>query len=549
MYCPASDKFVQPTFFGTSLMNSLDPTNRYILLGNKIDWNDLIDKVSAYFPSNVGRPTEPLRLMVGLNMVKYIENLSDNRVLQYYLENPYVQLFCGAVELQVETPCTDVTLSNFRNKIGEDGCNLLLEASVNIHDLGPEREDVTKVILDTSAQCKNIAYPKDIDLLVKTAHGCVKIAKEYNIPLRNTYNNQISQCLKTVRFEKSTKAEKKKEIRKAKKRIFTMTYALYRDLLRKMTPEQQLAKQDKLDIFKKVIEQSNINKTPVDLLREECNLVLDEIGKCVKVCDDTGISITDRTRDKINNLTDELGKATGRGLEKTLRNILASLKSIANRLVKRIQKYLDDNGITDITDELKSELIRIKDSLAATIKDNRIYSLHEPHVRCITKGKAGVEHEYGSKVSIALTKKSAIIVGACNFAGNTHDSNTVAGTIDNVEESTGIRPEEVWADRGYRGAQDKNPDIAVHIPSNPTADMTKEEKKQAREDFGRRSSIEPVIGHVKNDFRLRRNYLKGEIGDSINLLLACAAFNLKKWMNLRAKEAEEAKNQAKKSNS
>ena len=328
-----------------------------------------------------------------------------------------------------------------------------------------------------------------------------------------------------------------------------MTYALYRDLLRKMTPEQQLAKQDKLDIFKKVIEQSNINKTPVDLLREECNLVLDEIGKCVKVCDDTGISITDRTRDKINNLTDELGKATGRGLEKTLRNILASLKSIANRLVKRIQKYLDDNGITDITDELKSELIRIKDSLAATIKDNRIYSLHEPHVRCITKGKAGVEHEYGSKVSIALTKKSAIIVGACNFAGNTHDSNTVAGTIDNVEESTGIRPEEVWADRGYRGAQDKNPDITVHIPSNPTADMTKEEKKQAREDFGRRSSIEPVIGHVKNDFRLRRNYLKGEIGDSINLLLACAAFNLKKWMNLRAKEAEEAKNQAKKSNS
>ncbi|MBQ7738959.1 MAG: transposase, partial [Desulfovibrionaceae bacterium] len=62
---------------------------------------------------------------------------------------------------------------------------------------------------------------------------------------------------------------------------------------------------------------------------------------------------------------------------------------------------------------------------------------------------------------------------------------------------------------------------------------------------GRRSSIEPVIGHVKNDFRLRRNYLKGEIGDSINFLLACAAFNLKKWMNLRAKETKRRKSKLK----
>ena len=55
-------------------------------------------------------------------------------------------------------------------------------------------------------------------------------------------------------------------------------------------------------------------------------------------------------------------------------------------------------------------------------------------------------------------------------------------------------------------------------------------KRKARKNFGRRSAIEPVIGHVKNDFRLARNYLKGTIGDAINLLLAVAAFNFKKWM-------------------
>ena len=87
--------------------------------------------------------------------------------------------------------------------------------------------------------------------------------------------------------------------------------------------------------------------------------------------------------------------------------------------------FVVHNDITDITNELKFKIIIVKDSLAATIKDNRIYSLHEPHIRCITKGKAGVEHEYVSKVSIVLTKKSTIIVCACNFAGNTHDSNTL----------------------------------------------------------------------------------------------------------------------------
>ena len=79
---------------------------------------------------------------------------------------------------------------------------------------------------------------------------------------------------------------------------------------------------------------------------------------------------------------------------------MASLKSTANRLVKKNLKYFDDNDITDITNELKSKIIRIKDSLAATIKDNHIYSLHEPYVSCIKNGKACVEHEYGSKVSI-----------------------------------------------------------------------------------------------------------------------------------------------------
>ena len=66
------------------------------------------------------------------------------------------------------------------------------------------------------------------------------------------------------------------------------------------------------------------------------------------------------------------------------------------------------------------------------------------------------------------------------------------------------------------------------------ANASQYEKRKARKNFGRRSAIEPVIGHLKNGFRLARNYLKGTIGDSINLLFAATAFNIRKWLNALA---------------
>ena len=61
--------------------------------------------------------------------------------------------------------------------------------------------------------------------------------------------------------------------------------------------------------------------------------------------------------------------------------------------------------------------------------------------------------------------------------------------------------------------------------------MKLDKKEQKRKKFKKRAGIEPIIGHVKSDHRMQRNYLKGFVGDEINLLMACSAFNLKKWMN------------------
>ena len=85
------------------------------------------------------------------------------------------------------------------------------------------------------------------------------------------------------------------------------------------------------------------------------------------------------------------------------------------------------------------------------------------------------------------------------------------------------------ADRGYRGKSKIN-DTQIVTPKPARKNATKEAIALARKRFRRRAGIEPVIGHLKSDHRLNRNFLKGFEGDQINLLMAAAAFNFKKWM-------------------
>ncbi|MEM8900621.1 MAG: transposase, partial [Bacteroidota bacterium] len=163
---------------------------------------------------------------------------------------------------------------------------------------------------------------------------------------------------------------------------------------------------------------------------------------------------------------------------------------------------------------------------------DKIYSLHATEVACIAKGKAFPKYEFGSKVALVKTKMSGIIVSAQNFQGNPHDSHTLLDTFLQYNRITDGLPKVAIVDRGFRGA---NKVLGVDIlkPDTSTKGKSAYQKAKARKRFRRRASIEPVIGHLKDRFKLKRNWLKGTKGDQINVSLAAAAFNFKKWMNLR----------------
>jgi IS5 family transposase len=201
------------------------------------------------------------------------------------------------------------------------------------------------------------------------------------------------------------------------------------------------------------------------------------------------------------------------------------LKTIANALLRDINRKLPE----DRRNIHMKELEFYQKAVNQQRQDKKkIYSLHEPEVCCISKGKEHKKYEFGNKAAIAMTKTDCLIVGVKSFR-NEYDGDTLQEVIKQIAAISGKSPEKAFCDRGFRGRKTEGC-TAIIIPKAPTSQTTEHFKRKARRDFGRRSAIEPVIGHVKNDFRLARNYLKGTIGDAINLLLAVAAFNFRKWM-------------------
>ncbi len=166
---------------------------------------------------------------------------------------------------------------------------------------------------------------------------------------------------------------------------------------------------------------------------------------------------------------------------------------------------------------------------------NKIYSLHEIDAYAINKGKDHKGYEFGTKASIAITKESGIIVGVAAHKTNIHDSKTLQEVLTNGSNNRTTPIIEAICDRGYKGIKEiviNENTTTISIPSTIQKKDTKEQINIKKEKFRKRASIEPIIGHLKSDYRMARNYLKGFIGDEINLLLAATAFNLKKWMNI-----------------
>ena len=222
-------------------------------------------------------------------------------------------------------------------------------------------------------------------------------------------------------------------------------------------------------------------------------------------------------------LAAQRGRRTKGGADRA-RKAARRLKTIAGRVVRQLDAAVPQESRDRRWVETAKKILSQKRS-----DSGKIYSLHEPEVYCVSKGKEHKKYEFGAKASLVVGKNGGVILGAYSLPENDYDGHALEPTLKQVERVAGYRPAVAIGDKGFRG-QSHCGETEVVTPGRGKKSASVYEKRKARKRFRRRAAIEPRIGHLKSDFRLDRNFLKGQIGDAINLLLAAAASNLSLWM-------------------
>ena len=399
-----------------TLNEQCDPRHPLRKLGERIPWRHFEEAFGEYY-SEEGRPAKPVRLMVGLLLLKQMNDQSDEDVVERWVENPYWQQFCGMSDFQWQLPCDPSDLVYFRQRIGEQGVTLILAVSAQMHG---ERAKESEVVVDSTVQEKNVTYPLDTKQYRKIIIRCWKLADKNAVPLRRRYRKEVRACVMAQRLRKDPR--KRKAARRGHRRLRTIAGALMRELERKLPAVIREEQKDNFTLYRRVLAQK-----PQDT--------------------------------------------------------------------------------------------------------EKIYSLHEPHIYCVAKGKEHKKYEFGTKASVAMTKTHGVIVAAVAHEKNLYDAHTLPEVLDQAEAITDTRAARAIVDRGYRGRKFVD-GTEILVPGRALRGQSQAKSAAMRKRFRRRAAIEPVISHLKHDFRLMRCFLKGFRGDQLNLMLAAAAWNFRKWMRL-----------------
>ena len=313
-------------------------------------------------------------------------------------------------------PCAASELVHFRNRIGEEGMELILAESIRVNTDHDNEDHFDTALIDSTVQEKNITYPTDAKLHKKIIKNVLKIVHDNCLPLRQSYMRTLKGIYRSQRFRNHPKNRKK---------------ALKAD---------------------------------------------------------------------------------------------RQLKTIAGRLVREPERNLGGRKGYEKMFELYYRVLSQNRK-----SKNKVYSLHEPDVVCVSKGKDHKQYEFGNKVSI-LRSWSGLILGACSFR-NEYDGHTIEKTLEQTQRMTGRQVDKLAGDRGYRGIKQIGK-TKILIPDTPKAKDSYYQKRKKHKLFCKRAGIEPTIGHLKADHRLSRNFYKGVKGDAINVLLAVAAYNFKRAMRV-----------------
>lgn len=258
------------TLFDIQIENIINKNHPLCILSRVINWDNLTRGLAKYFSISNGRPSKNIRLIMGLTYLKYIYNMSDQQLLDFWVENYYWQYFCGFKVIQYKYPVSLSTLSGWRKMISTEDFNSLLHETIIVAEKFGylTKEDIEVVNIDTTVQNKNISFPTDASLFYKAIQKFGKMCSSLNIKPKHSFKRVSKR--EFILQGRARKAHNTKEADEFVNKLRDYLIKLLNEIRRIGTPEF-LSNPKVINFFEianKLIEQSKDSKNKIYSLHE-----------------------------------------------------------------------------------------------------------------------------------------------------------------------------------------------------------------------------------------------------------------------------------------
>jgi IS5 family transposase len=188
----------------------------------------------AVYTDDPGRPPLPTRLMAGLAILKHTYDLSDEVLCERWVREPYYQFFCGEEFFQHRLVFDRSSLTRWRNRMGEERLQALLQESLSVatRTKAIKPSELSRVIIDTTVQPKNVTFPTDAKLLNRAREKLVRLAQLTGIGLRQSYARVGKFAL--IQHQRYAHAKQFKHANRMLRKLRTYLGRVIRDIGRKI---------------------------------------------------------------------------------------------------------------------------------------------------------------------------------------------------------------------------------------------------------------------------------------------------------------------------
>src|SRR4030088_214523 len=216
--------------FRSRLAQIIDMKHPLVTLGRTVDWRFLEERFGEVYTDSPGQPPLPTRLMAGLAILKHTYDLSDEVLCERWVENPYYQYFCGEAFFQHRLVFDRSSLTRWRTRMGEERLQALIQESLSVatRTKAIKPSELSRVIIDTTVQPKNVTFPTDAKLLNRAREKLVRLAQLHAVPLRQSYARVGKFAL--VQHQRYAHAKQFKRANRMLKKLRTYLGRIIRDI-------------------------------------------------------------------------------------------------------------------------------------------------------------------------------------------------------------------------------------------------------------------------------------------------------------------------------